>query len=63
MDYGWAIQQTTDGNYIVAGSSNSNDGNVAGNHGDYDAWVVKLDTSGNVIWQKCLGGTGSDEAY
>ena len=33
-----------DGGFIIAGSSNSNDGDVSGNHGNYDYWVVKLGT-------------------
>ncbi len=60
LDKAWSIQQTPDAGYIVAGYTKSNDGDVAGNHGDYDAWVVKLDNAGAIQWQKCLGGTGSD---
>jgi Secretion system C-terminal sorting domain len=57
-DLATSIKQTTDGGYIVAGYSNSNDGDVSGNHGgNWDEWVVKLDASGNMQWQKCLGGT------
>jgi len=62
-DVGRSIQQTTDGGYIVAGTSNSIDGDVTGNHGDFDYWVVKLSSTGAIIWQKTLGGTGSDNAY
>jgi Secretion system C-terminal sorting domain len=54
------IQQTSDGGYIVAVYSNSNDGNVTNNHGGLDYWVVKLDAAGNIQWQKSLGGTGSE---
>jgi len=42
MDRARSIQQTKDGGYVVAGKSNSNDGDVSGNHGDYDFWIVKL---------------------
>jgi hypothetical protein len=63
MDNGRTIQHTSDGNFIIAGSTNSTNGDISGNHGDYDAWIIKIDTSGNIIWQKCLGGTGIDEAY
>ncbi len=34
--------QTTDGGYIVGGVSFSYDGDVTGNHGNTDYWVVKL---------------------
>jgi hypothetical protein len=58
-----SIQQTSDGGYIVAGFTSSNDGDITGNHGLTDAWVVKLDDSGNLNWQKCLGGTDEDRAH
>ncbi len=60
-DNAYSIQQTTDGGYIVAGCTESNDGDVSGNHGGYDFWVVKLNSSGNIVWQKCLGGSSYDE--
>lgn len=60
---GGAIQQTADGGYIVAGSAGSNDGDVNGNHGNVDFWMVKLDITGNIQWQKCLGGTNSEIAH
>ena len=59
-DYAYCIQQTGDNGYIVTGSSNSNDYDVSGNHGDYDIWVVKLDDTGAIMWQKSLGGSGTD---
>jgi len=63
-DYANSIQQTSDGGFIVAGYTESNDGDVSGYHGgDYDAWVVKLNSSGDILWQKCLGGTIDDRAY
>jgi hypothetical protein len=58
-----SIQQTTDGGYIIAGASRSIDGDVTGNNGFSDYWLVKLDTTGNILWQKCLGGSNNDEAY
>lgn len=36
------LRATTDGGYVVAGTSNSSDGDLPGNHGDNDIWVVKL---------------------
>lgn len=56
-DYGFSIEQTTDQGYIVAGSTMANDGDVSGNHGWADIWVVKLNNSGSIEWQKCLGGS------
>src|SRR6185436_8116718 len=58
----FAVQQTTDGGYIVAGNSASNDGNVSGGHGSDDYWVVKLSSEGSIAWQQCYGGSDSDVA-
>jgi len=61
-DIARSVQQTADGGYIVAGTSDSNNGDVIGNHGNDDSWIVKLDSLGNTVWQKCLGGTSDDFA-
>lgn len=56
------IKPTADGGYIVAGLTAANDGDASGTHGGTDAWVVKVDAAGNVVWQKCLGGSRNDMA-
>ena len=58
----FCIQQTDDGGYIVAGQANSDDGQVTGNHGVLDFWVVKLDSTGHLVWQRSLGGSKNDFA-
>jgi hypothetical protein len=56
-----SIQPTLDGGFIVAGETKSNDGNINGtNHGNQDAWVVKLGSNGNLEWQKTLGGSNDE---
>lgn len=57
------IRNTPDGGYLVAGTSNSNDGDITGNHGDYDYCLMKLGSSGNLQWQKSLGGSNVDDGY
>ena len=57
-----SIQQTSDGGYIVAGNTNSNNGDVSSNHGGYDCWVIKLDNSSNIQWQKSYGSSQDDGA-
>lgn len=57
------VVQTADGGYIVAGETNStNGGIVAGYGGTKDIWLLRLDATGNLIWQKRYGGTGLDIA-
>ena len=62
IDHAFSIIATSDGGYILAGASKSNDGDVSGNHGDLDFWIVKLNSAGNMSWQKSLGGSGRDIA-
>lgn len=62
-EYAHSVQQSQDGGYIVAGQTTSNDGDVSGNHGDVDFWVLKLDQTGEIQWQNPLGGTGPEVAY
>jgi uncharacterized repeat protein (TIGR01451 family) len=51
------IIRTKDGNYVCFGTTTSNNGDVTGNHGHSDWWVVKIDTYGNILWKKTLGGS------
>jgi uncharacterized delta-60 repeat protein len=55
-DKAYSIQQTSDGGYIVAGSTRSFGA------GYNDVWVLKLDANGNIQWQKAYGGGGIDYA-
>ena len=55
------VKQTADGGYIACGRTHSTDGDVTGNHGDDDVWVIRLSDTGGVIWKKCYGGTGDDD--
>ncbi len=47
--------------FLLSGTTGSNDGDVTNNHGGTDGWIVKSDSSGEIIWQKCYGGTGSSD--
>lgn len=62
-DIAYAIDGTSDGGYIVAGNTFSDNGDVTYNAGFYDSWLFKLDSLGNLQWQKTFGGSGSEEAY
>ena len=55
--------QQTSGKVIFTGQSKSDDGDVIGNHGGQDAWVVKLNLAGNIVWSRTLGGSADDYGY
>jgi hypothetical protein len=64
IDIPQVVIQTNDGNILCAGYSNSSVSfdKTAANKGGYDYWIIKLDTSGNELWQKTYGGAGDDYA-
>lgn len=57
------VRATLDGGFILAGISTSSDGDVPANQGLYDAWVVKLDPLGGIVWQRSYGGSDYDGAH
>lgn len=71
IEYVYDIIETTDG-YILAGSAESDDGDLAGsgyhlgydNNGNQtsDIWLIKIDFTGNILWSKCYGGTRNEYA-
>ncbi len=62
-DRGEHLIQTNDGGYLLAGSSTSSDGDVSQNAGFYDHWLVKLDASGTIQWERSYGFSGSDQLF
>ncbi|WP_395076588.1 T9SS type A sorting domain-containing protein [Flavobacterium sp.] len=69
-DFLQSIKTTSDGGFILAGTSNSsnvnttetsrNDKKEACRGGD-DFWIIKLDAKGNEMWQKTIGGMGQEK--
>ncbi|MGE5480721.1 MAG: choice-of-anchor D domain-containing protein [Chloroflexota bacterium] len=59
----FSIAKSSDGGIVAVGESSSNNGDVSGNHGKRDAWIIKLDIDGNLIWQKSVGGSEDDYAW
>ena len=56
----YGVSPLADGGALMVGETRSNDGDVYGGHGGYDAWVVRLSSTGGVVWQRTLGGTQND---
>jgi len=56
-EYAECILETGDGGYILAGMTESFGA------GSSDAWLVRIDSEGNEVWNQTYGGTGSESAY
>lgn len=56
-DFAYAVEQTADGGYIVAGETDSSGA------GGFDAYLLKTDAFGNLKWQKTFGSKEDDRAY
>ncbi len=54
---------TQDGNYLITGSTRSTDIDIAMNNGLNDVWVLKINPSGDLLWQKSIGGSDIDFAF
>ncbi len=61
-DYLMSVQQTKDKGFILGGYSNAAAGlnKTQNSKGDFDYWIVKVDSMGKLQWDKTIGGSGKD---
>ncbi|WP_181899480.1 hypothetical protein [Flagellimonas nanhaiensis] len=62
-DRAHGVVQANDGGFVMAGFSESDDFDISNTKGSYDFWVVKVDSSGNMLWERSFGGTGIEISY
>ncbi|AWX44631.1 DNA helicase [Flagellimonas maritima] len=55
--------QADDGGFVMAGFSESDDFDISNTKGSYDFWVVKVDETGTMLWEKSFGGSGIEISY
>jgi hypothetical protein len=62
-DFGYKVKVTAEGNFVVAGYSESSNGNVSNPKGQKDFWVILVSPEGDLLWQHSYGGTSDEIAY
>lgn len=62
-DRGQSLVQTFDGGYALTGYAMSDDGDGSVNNGFHDNWLLKLNASGDIEWEKSFGFSGHDHSY
>ncbi|MEI8134421.1 MAG: T9SS type A sorting domain-containing protein [bacterium] len=60
LDAIYSVEQTLDGGFVALGSTSSTTGSFSSNHGESDFYFLRLDPSGNLLWQMLLGGSGNE---
>jgi hypothetical protein len=66
QDEAYNIRQTTDGGFVIVGSSYSTDGLVTvnlGNYSDQNGWMIKVNANGELEWQKSAGSSSFGYDY
>lgn len=62
-DRGQSVVQTADGGFAIVGYAMSDDGDGSNNEGFHDNWILRLDSTGNILWEKSFGFSGHDHSY
>lgn len=62
-DRGQSLVQTADGGYALTGYAMSDDGDGSVNNGFHDNWIIKLNATGDIEWEKSFGFSGHDHSY
>ncbi|NQU35756.1 MAG: T9SS type A sorting domain-containing protein [Bacteroidetes bacterium] len=58
----YKIIELPNNEYYLIGGTNSDDGDVqSNNHSSYEVWVVKIDSIGHIIWERCYGSYSLDD--
>lgn len=62
IEVAYDIARTNDGAYVITGHTFSNDTDISDNHGESDAWLIKINDDGELLWEQTYGGAGFDTA-
>jgi len=59
----YQIIETTDNGFAIIGYNKSNDGDLNTNEGFEDVWILKLNSTGDIVWKTNTGFSGTDQGF
>jgi hypothetical protein len=62
IEIAYDIAKTKDNGYVVVGNTFSTDGDISTDKGASDIWLIKVDDSGSLVWERSFGGSQFDAA-
>ena len=62
-DRSHSVVQSEDGGFVLSGFTESDDFDIKASRGSYDFWVLKINSEGDLLWERSFGGSGIDIAY
>jgi hypothetical protein len=62
-DAAYSVVQTNSHDFILAGRTLSTDYDISFSHGNWDIWAIKIDSIGNLIWEKTYGGSAFEGVW
>ncbi|WP_421878704.1 DUF4493 domain-containing protein [Marinoscillum sp.] len=61
LDFLGDMIPTSEGGFMIIGSTSSSDGDLGEDNADGNTWIIKLDASAEIEWEQTYGGTGSEQ--
>lgn len=61
-EFGYDLVELQNGDLLVSGFTESVDGDVSNNKGKEDVWLLRVNTGGELVWEKTFGGSNDDKA-
>lgn len=59
-DFANSVVQLSNGDYVMAGTTRSTDGDIGAPVSNYDAWIAKFSATGTISWSKTYGANDDD---
>ncbi len=62
-DKATSVLETSNGDFILTGSAESDDFDVTNSNGSYDIWVIRISNTGELLWESAFGGSQIEDSF